>query len=233
MEMPRLARLVAPGIAHHVTQRGTARQIVFKKRADRRTYLDLLRTQAPLAHVSILAYCLMDNHIHLVAVPEEEDSLAVLLRRVHGRYAQYYNTKWSRTGHLWQNRYFSCALDAAHLWTALRYVETNPVRAQLAASAEEYEWSSALGHLTGHDRARLLDMRFWRETGGSENWRALLAVTDKAEDVEALVRGTHSGQPVGEKGFTNQLRELRRERAEAVRLRSARPHWLDRVAAAG
>ena len=88
--MPRIARYVAPGLAHHITQRGTARQLVFRTRADRRAYLNLLREQASFLDVPILAYCLMPNHIHLIAVPPEEDSLALLLRRVHGK-----GTSWS------------------------------------------------------------------------------------------------------------------------------------------
>ena len=79
-----------------------------------------------MAGVRILAYCLMSNHIHLVAVPENEGSLAICMQRVHGRYAQYLNARRQRAGHLWQNRYFSCPLDEQHLWTALRYVELNP-----------------------------------------------------------------------------------------------------------
>jgi putative transposase len=93
---------------HKATQRGTARQIVFRTRSDHRVYLHLLRDQASYTRVAILAYCLMPNHVHLIAVPPEEDSLALLLRRVHGRYAQYLNIRLERTGNLWQNRFYSC-----------------------------------------------------------------------------------------------------------------------------
>ncbi len=142
--MPRRDRCLLAGVACHITQRGVDRRITFSSEPDRATYLRLLRDNLPEADVAILAYCLMSNHVHLVAVPEREDSLALLLRRVHGRYAQYYNTRNGRTGHLWQNRYFACALGRNHLWTALAYVEGNPVRAGLARSAGEYPWSSAV-----------------------------------------------------------------------------------------
>src|SRR5258708_17467149 len=110
-------------------------------------YLSLLREQVEDAGVRVLAYCLMTNHVHLVVVPERPDSLAVLFRRVHGRYSQYLNTRRRRTGHLWQQRYFSCALSGSHLWTALRYVEQNPCRALMVGAAEQYQWSNARARL--------------------------------------------------------------------------------------
>ena len=93
----------------------------------------------------------MTNPVHLVVVPEREDSLAVLFRRVHGRYAQYLNARRQRSGHLWQNRFFSCPLSSRHLSTALRYVERNPLRAGLASQPGEYEWSSTRAHPMGQD----------------------------------------------------------------------------------
>jgi putative transposase len=137
--MARFVRAVAVGVAHHITQRGIDRRRVFFSDADRRTYLECLATYAAQARMRILAYCLMQNHIHLVAIPDEPHSLAVALRRAHGRYALYLNARRQRVGHLWQNRFYSCALDERHFWVALRYVERNPVRANLVTRPEEYE----------------------------------------------------------------------------------------------
>jgi putative transposase len=210
--MPRIARYVAPGVAHHITQRGTGRQVVFRSLADRRVYLDLLRQQTRFTGVSVLAYCLMPNHIHLIAVPGEEDSLAVLLRRVHGRFAQYFNARRSRCGHLWQNRFYSCPLGPAHLWTALRYVESNPVRAGLAAEPAAYAWSSARAHCTGQDHSRLLDMQFFEREGGVANWRRLFCQAEDDSAYGALRKATHGGQPFGDPAFAEQLRAHRQPR---------------------
>jgi putative transposase len=139
--MGRFARAIAVGVAHPVTQRGVNQEKVFFCDADRLTYLDCVEKYCSQAHVRILAYCLMSNHIHLVVVPEEMEALDIALRRAHGRYALYLNAKQNRVGHLWQNRFYSCALDEKHLWVALRYVERNPVRANLVVRPEEYEWS--------------------------------------------------------------------------------------------
>ena len=104
----------------------------------------------------------MTNHVHLVMLPERDDSLSVLLRRVHGRYAQYYNARWGRSGHLLQNHFSACVLGPSHLWAALAYVERNPVRAGLVGEAAKYSWSSAAAHVSGQDKHDILDMEWWR-----------------------------------------------------------------------
>lgn len=156
--MPRRQRVVLPEVAHHVTQRGVDRSNVFVTDGDRQTYLGLVQEDLQPAGARLLAWCLMTNHIHLMLLPESVHSLAMLLRRVQGRYAQYFNARVRRSGHLWQNRFFACAVDEQHLWRALRYVERNPVRAGMVGRAEEYLWSSARAHVQEKDHSGLLDM---------------------------------------------------------------------------
>ena len=204
--MARFARVVAIGTAHHVTQRGIDQQRTFFTDGDRNIYLDLLTKYCAQARARILAYCLMSNHIHLVLVPEEPHSLGVALRRTHSRYALYLNARRDRVGHLWQNRFYSSALDEEHLWVALRYVERNPVRANLVKRPEEYKWSSAAAHV-GTDRSgsRLLDWSFHAGAGGVERWRNLLAEPEEIEAIRRLQRGTFSGRPVGRPEFVARL----------------------------
>jgi len=199
--MPRLARIVAVGEAHHITQRGTDHQNVFFSAGDRRVYLGLLAEQTRLAGVGILAYCLMRNHIHLIAVPHQERSLALAMQRIHGRYAQYLNARRRRCGHLWQNRYFSCPLDERHLWTALRYVEHNPVRAGIVEQAWQYRWSSAAAHLGANDESRALDLAFWAEHGGADTWRDMIDCEEDASHQQQLRSATYAGRPLGDKQF--------------------------------
>jgi putative transposase len=203
--MARFARAVVVDVAHHITQRAVDRQRVFFTDSDRLTYLDGLTTYSRQARLRILAYCLMSNHVHLVAVPEEPDSLAVALRRAHGRYALYLNARRRRVGHLWQNRFYSCALDESHLWVALRYVERNPVRANLAIRPEQYRWSSAAAHCGLVKPAGLLDCEFHTAAGGVERWRALLAEPEELMAIRALQRGTFTGRPVGDADFVAAL----------------------------
>lgn len=211
--MPRSPRCVVPGLAYHVTQRGTNREPVFLTDADRRCYLRLMRDNLDETGSRILAYCLMKNHIHVIVVPTRDDSLAVLLRRVNGRYAQCFNALRGRCGHLWQNRFYSCPLGLKHLWTALRYVEQNPVRAAVASSPLDYQWSSARAHLLGlGDQSGVLDLKFWREEGGVERWRELHDQPDDPNQVQLLKRCTYAGRPFGEESFVREIEERFRRR---------------------
>ena len=117
--MARMARVVAAGVPHHITQRGNNRQNVFLLGDDRRFYLETLRERSRRHRVTLLGYCLMTNHVHLVAIPERPNSLALALGQCHSRYAQHFNRCYERTGHLWQNRFYSCPLGRTHLVRAL------------------------------------------------------------------------------------------------------------------
>lgn len=149
--MARLPRFVLPGIPHHVTQRGNRREQTFFEDGDYALYLDLLAEAAQRTGVAIWGYCLMPNHVHIIAVPQDEDGLARTFRYVHRHYTGYINARQRWTGHLWQGRFSSVAMDEPHFVTALRYVSLNPVRARLAARPEDWPWSSVRAHLAGED----------------------------------------------------------------------------------
>ena len=206
--MPRNARCVQEGLAYHVTQRGSNRQRVFFCPSDYRMYLSLVGAGLAEAGVSVLAFCLMTNHVHLVVVPERADSLAVLFRRVHGRYAQYINVRRRRSGHLWQARFYSCPLSESHLEIALRYVEQNPCRAQMVRLPEHYRWSSAASHLgLKSDRSGVLDAEFAKRAGGAETWRQIHAAAEVPHRVLLLRRCTYAGRPFGEQEFVERLEQ--------------------------
>lgn len=205
--MSRNARVVIPDFAHHVTQRGNNQQDVFFSEEDRRFYLELLKREATRFGVTIQGYCLMTNHVHLIATPRSEDSLARAIGRTDYRYAQTINRRYGRSGHLWQNRFYSCALDPAHLKAALRYVEINPVRARLVRKPWLYCWSSAEAHVEGRDSSGLLDMEFWDRTFGMSGteWQEWLMERVAAGETERLRLHTHRGRPLGSEEFLSQL----------------------------
>lgn len=176
-------------------------------------YLSLLREKASEHGLRVLAYCLMSNHIHLVATPERPDSLAQALGRTHCRYAQCLNALEGRTGHFWQNRFFSCPLDEPHLWVAINYVERNPVRGGLVRRAAQWPWSSAQAHLTGEDPSRLLDMAWWRAQG-PRDWQEALAEPPNPERALELWQCTHTGRPFGSDQF---LADLERQTGRRLR----------------
>ena len=150
--MARIARVVVPGCWHHITQRGNRRQSVFFEDADYTLYLQLLAHHTRRCAVRIVGYCLMGNHVHLIAIPPAETALAKSLGRAHVDYARWLNLRRGETGHVWQNRFFSCPMDDWHQWEALRYVECNPVRAGMVSEAPEWRWSSAEAHTSGVDQ---------------------------------------------------------------------------------
>jgi REP element-mobilizing transposase RayT len=116
---------------------------VFFEDRDHELYLSLLREYTGKYQVQILGYCLMTNHVHLIAVPADATGLAKAIGRVHNDYARWLPIRRRESGHLWQNRFFSCPLEDAYTWAALAYVERNPVRAGMVAHREEWAWSSA------------------------------------------------------------------------------------------
>ncbi len=204
--MPRRSRCILPGLPCHVTQRGVSRCETFSSNQDRSAYLRLLRENLEDAHARLLGWCVMSNHVHLIAVPEREDSLAILLRRVHGRYAQYYNTRSGRTGHLWQNRFFACVLGADHPWTALAYVDRNPVRAGMVRQAADYRWSSAAAHVSRADSSGLLDMGWWRGQGRGGDWAGEVELEDP-EATATLRSCTYAGRPFGSECLVREMAE--------------------------
>jgi putative transposase len=174
--MTRLRRVVAVNVPHHLTQRGNARQYILNRDEDRAVYLKLLRENIQAYKVSRLGYCLMSNHVHLIAVPELADGLALAFRNAHGRYAAYWNAIHGASGHAWQGRFYSCPLDEVHLWAALRYTELNPVRAGLVSEPESWPWSSAAVHCGKTEVLPWLADSLWRNRWTVPAWREYLAL---------------------------------------------------------
>lgn len=212
--MPRFARVVVPECPHHVTQRGNARRDVFFTNADRHVYLGLLEQYAELYGLDVLGYCLMTNHVHLVLLPYEARGMAKFMREVQMRYAQYRHALERGCGHLWQGRYYSCAVDPRHLGTVMRYVELNPVRAGMVAEASAYCWSSAGVHL-GLERGGIVAMDYWRRCWTEADWAAALQAGE--QESSAIREATYGGRPLGSDDFVKTLeRKLDRRLVRGV-----------------
>ena len=203
--MPRIPRIVADGLPHHVTQRGNARQQVFHSAEDYALYKDLLWRYASRSGVALWAYCLMPNHIHLICVPENKHSLAAALGRTHADYARHFNISARSCGHVWQARYFSCPLEGAHLWQAMAYVERNPVRAGLVTEASDYRWSSVAAH-TGLATEAMLDLSHWQAEYDANRWAQALNTSVEEECLAERIRqATLRGRPLGGEAFVQSL----------------------------
>jgi putative transposase len=227
--MGRIGRVVAVGEAHHITHRGIAQQPIFHSEPARSTYLHLLGEQAARHKLRLLGYCLMTNHVHWLAVPEHPEALARTVRFVHGPYAQYVNTALGRTGHFWQNRFYSCPVENSAVGSVLAYIELNPVRARLCREAGDFRWSSAQAHLATSGEGSLVDLNWWRDFRDAERWRAVLAETDLC--AETLRRATYTGRPFGSEEFVTDL-EVRLQR-KLERRPGGRPKKKDSAALPG
>lgn len=203
--MPRISRAIAVGYPHHITQRGNYRQAVFVEANDYNHYLHWLAQFAVKYGLEIWAYCLMPNHVHLVGVPRQADSLSRTLHTVHMQYARYFNSKRNAVGHLWQGRFFSCAMDERHVSAAVRYVELNPVRSGLVESPHDYPWSSAKSHISGVRDPVLSGRCFLTETVA--DWRQYLGMNQDAEAEAAIVKATITGRPCGQADFIQQMEQ--------------------------
>lgn len=201
--MPRAQRMVVPGVAHHVIQRGNRQQNIFADDADRRTYLTLLREALRRYDTQCLAWCLMDNHVHLILKPVTADGLRAPLASTHTAYSWRVNKKLGVSGHLFQGRFASYPMDDAHMMIAVRYVENNPVKAGCVRHAEEWHWSSARAHL-GLGSDNLTDIAAIGDH--VVNWRAYLRdgveASDRDDAIEAALR---NGRPLGQKTWLQTL----------------------------
>jgi putative transposase len=195
--MARMARVVLPDFPHHITQRGVRSLPVFHSDDDRVAYLQLQKEQGERFGVSFISYCLMDNHIHLVAIPTDETGLARAIGEAHRLYTRRVNFREKVRGYLFQGRFFSCPLDNSHLFAAVRYVERNPVRANIVKNAWDFKWSSAAYHaglrsndLLVTDTDLLTDI---------DDWKRYLSESDK--DIENIRLTTRTGRPLGTSAF--------------------------------
>lgn len=202
--MPRMARVVVPGVPHHLTQRGNRRENVFFCDDDRQHFLQLLLEYSIKHDLLTLAYCLMTNHVHLVSIPPRADPLALVFMPLDLRYAQYINWSVGISGRLWQGRFFSCPMDVPHLWAAIRYVERNPVRALIVSRAEQYPWSSAAAHCGLRSDPLLSPLPSPRPTE-TAHWSAWLAEKDDEKILATLRQNKRTGRPAGGDRFVADL----------------------------
>ena len=203
--MARLARVVVPGVAHHVTQRGNRRQETFFGEEDYTAYLSLLGEWCGRCAVEVWAYCLMPNHVHLIVVPDNEDGLRRALGEAHRRYTRRINFREGWRGYLWQGRFASFAMDERYLLRAARYVELNPVRAKLCRAPWRWRWSSAAAHVGGRDDGLV---RVTPVLERVKDWREFLTEALATDEAELLRRHERTGRPLGEPAFLDRIERM-------------------------
>jgi len=208
--MPRKLRVVCPGLAHHVIARGNYRQNVLEQLKDFQQYSYLVKEYVQKYEIDVISYCLMNNHVHFILVPKEEDGLPRLFNALHMRYSQYKNGKMNKKGHLWQGRYFSSIIEEhGYLLNVVRYVEQNPVRAKMVEKAWDYAWSSARMHV-GIDKDPIIRTVGYKkildQLGGVITWKEYLSRLEFS--VDKLIReNTQKGYIIGSEDFAHQIEQ--------------------------
>lgn len=186
--MPRSARFVLSGHPFHLTHRGNNKRQIFYSDEDRRKYLFWFEEARQKWKVRVLSFCLMSNHVHFIAVPESDFSLAKMIHTVHRRYAYYLNQKYGHSGHLWEGRYYSCVLDDNHLMAAIRYVERNPVRANIVRKPWDWVWSSAREHLDLEKN--IISLGDINRFFSIPRWREYIDQVESEEDLDQIRKQT-------------------------------------------
>jgi putative transposase len=209
----RIARIAWIGCPYHVTHRGNRGGPVFLSESDYLDYLNLLSSIAAREGLEVWAYCLMANHVHLIVVGRSETSMARGIGNTHRRHARRINTRQGWTGHLWANRFYSTPMDEKHLWTAVRYVELNPVRARLVRKPSDFAWSSARAHAGTLTDGLLAAGRPF--PGSIDDWERWLLEGLDDPRVAAIRHNTSTGRPSGTASFVEDLEQRLGRRLKA------------------
>jgi putative transposase len=225
--MPRQPRFFYSGAVLHVVQRGNNRAPVFTCAADHRFYLDCLRDASRTHEVSIHAYVLMTNHVHILASPAHERALPRMMQSVGRRYVGRFNFVQGRTGTLWEGRYKATLVDTeAYLFSCLRYIELNPVRAHMVAAPGDYRWSSHGANAFGNDDSVITPHPSFLASGSTneerrDTYRRMFAEPLHAETIQAIRDATQFEWALGDAAFRAVVETRARRRAD--RLPKGRP----------
>ncbi|PKN51999.1 MAG: transposase [Deltaproteobacteria bacterium HGW-Deltaproteobacteria-13] len=205
--MPRISRIVAINYPHHITQRGVRSITIFSSDNDRNQYLQFIKEESERHDLEILAWCLMSNHVHFVAIPHTEESLSRGFGEAHKRYTRMKNFKDNVRGYLFQGRFGSCVLDERHLVAAVSYVENNPVAAGMVKHSWQYKWSSAAYHVGDVKKDVLVKSK--NLYGLVKDWRTYLTERiDGKDEIDHVRKATKTGRPAGNQDFVKKIEKL-------------------------
>lgn len=229
--MPRRARLAIAGIPWHIIQRGNNRSACFYTDEDRRRYLGTLEELAGRFECSVHAYVLMTNHVHLLLTPWRKQGAAMLMKHLGQRYVQYINRTYRRSGTLWEGRYRSALVQSErYVLACYRYIEMNPVRAEMVRHPRDYRWSSYRANAEDKADGLLKPRQEYLRLGSSkagrrEAYRALFKSGLNAEEVDEIRDATNGNFALGDKRFQQEVERMLKRRV--TRAKAGRPRKRD------
>ena len=204
--MPRTNRIVAIGCPHHITHRGNNKQPVFLDDNDYIFFLNTFEKYKNTYDLKVYSYSLIPNHVHIKGIPFHRDSMSKTFNLTQMVYARYFNRKYEKLGHLWQNRFFSCPLGESHTYNVTKYIDNNPVRHGLVAVAENWKWSSARDHL-GISKG-IISLEPIDTLLDIDNWKAFLKTDLSKNEIKDITNCVLTGKPLGDEKFVNSLEKL-------------------------
>jgi putative transposase len=218
--MARQPRLTVPGYPHHIIQRGNNRQNIFQSAADYQLFLSLLTEAAAQHKVAIHSYVLMSNHYHLLATPQDEQGLPLMVQQVGRSYVRQFNLRYERTGTLFEGRFKSTLIQTErYLLACMAYIDLNPVRAGMVQQPQDYAWSS-YGHYAGLRTDKLITPHphFWNlgntPYAREASYAALVRAGVSKADERALTNTALRGWALGDEGFVTGLEKSTERRVQ-------------------
>lgn len=216
--MARLTRVSPKGIPQHIVQRGNNRQVCFGSNEDMMAYLNWLKEYSKKSKVDIHAWVLMTNHVHILCTPQEEGAVSKMMQSLGRMYVRYYNYRYKRSGTLWEGRFKSSLIESEqYLLELYRYIELNPVRANMIEEPSEYSWSSyncnAHGIETELQTAHELYLRLGKtKEDRLRNYRALFDAHVDTEILKEIRSSINKGLSLGNERFTSEIESLTSKR---------------------
>ncbi len=215
-----MTKATIPGLPHHGIQRGLHGRKTFLINQDYAVYLEIM-SECTLRHgVEIWSYCLMPDHIHLIAIPKEKKSLANCFRAAHGRYTKYINRRTGNRGQFWRGRYASHLLDEQYLIACARYIEINPVKRDYVAQPEDWNWSSARAHIMKNDDSLVYAKPLLERV--KRQWQDFLAETRPGNEADLFYLHEKNGRPLGSDAFLAMVEKRQKMRIDRVEVGGAR-----------
>lgn len=200
--MARIRRIVVQNIPHHITQRGVRSMNIFFKDEDYECYKELLLNQCEIHDLDVISYCLMTNHIHLIVIPRNKESLSKAIGETHRLYTRKINFEQKVRGHLFQERFYSTPLDEEHFLYALRYVEQNPVKAYMVQYPWDYKYSSA------RYRLKLISKDIVSDYDVIDNILNYQDFLQEDTQIKLLKGKTRTGKPCGDESFYDKIQSI-------------------------
>lgn len=209
--MPRKPRFFLPDIPVHIVQRGHSRDPVFFEDGDYSAYLDWLKEAAHRYDCAVHAYVLMTNHIHILATPRDKDGVSQMMQHVGRRYVPYVNDTYGTSGSIWEGRFKASLIsDEEYLLTCMRYIELNPVVADMVRSPDHYRWSSYCANAQGKTDVLVTPHALYAALGKTRAkrfnaYKSLFNIHLDGKDIMDIDKAWQTGTPLGNRYFKEKI----------------------------